>query len=511
MSRDLQFMFPSPETGTSKANAEDDKLDPGMVALSAALDRENERPRDSLEGINSMYKLSPPRRERDWRSLSPQVELDPFRPMASTMQSRSKTPLRPSPMRSTTVVPTTNANAQDIDWDAGSAIDDVQSILSFDCISTTGSGRMTPDHRLRGSLRAGGGFRPNPELPFPVSSSLFHKFYIPKASGDGENSNGNSMQKMGSAGGQGGSLGGSTYRGALTARDMNIPTATPTRRGSAGLFGGPTTLDPIKSEVYVDEDEENVNSRMTRRTSAIVSEVEDSGIPSYSREFDTQRWRFGMISRWMRGFNEEVEGEGHDEHGQDADDVRLTEPILTESRHSAGSRGTGVTSRRKDDSLASAYAAEITNQFEQLLRWAKRPFCFTLVVAMLGFFLNSMFSTIVIPIICANPGMSTSYPCMPGSRHSSPNVTYYADFPTLMNIESSFEKIVDGAAGGTALARVMKQSEMAVSDLSTVVRYSELKCKESLASKLDAFATDAKQSVRALSGWGSKVGGVLDQ
>lgn len=80
-----------------------------------------------------------------------------------------------------------------------------------------------------------------------------------------------------------------------------------------------------------------------------------------------------------------------------------------------------------------------------------------------------------------------------------------------MNIESSFEKIVDGAAGGSALARAMKSSEMAVSDLSTVVRYSDLKCKDSLSTKLDAFAGDAKSSVRALSGWGSKVGGVLDQ
>lgn len=80
-----------------------------------------------------------------------------------------------------------------------------------------------------------------------------------------------------------------------------------------------------------------------------------------------------------------------------------------------------------------------------------------------------------------------------------------------MNIESSFEKIVDSAAGGSALARVMKQSEMAVSDLSTVVRYSELKCKETLAERLDVFAKDAKGNVRALQGFGSKVGGVLDQ
>lgn len=87
----------------------------------------------------------------------------------------------------------------------------------------------------------------------------------------------------------------------------------------------------------------------------------------------------------------------------------------------------------------------------------------------------------------------------------------YADFPTLMNIESSFEKIVDSAAGGSALARVMKQSEMAVSDLSTVVRYSDLKCKETLAERLDVFARDAKGNVRALQGFGSKVGGVLDQ
>lgn len=132
-----------------------------------------------------------------------------------------------------------------------------------------------------------------------------------------------------------------------------------------------------------------------------------------------------------------------------------------------------------------------------------------------GFF-GLLLSTAVQNFSAATPdawGSQDAGPPGPWNSSYTPvtNRASYADFPTLMNIESSFEKIVDSAAGGSALARVMKQSEMAVSDLSTVVRYSELKCKETLAERLDVFARDAKGNVRALQGFGSKVGGVLDQ
>lgn len=174
-------------------------------------------------------------------------------------------------------------------------------------------------------------------------------------------------------------------------------------------------------------------------------------------------------------------------------------------------------SSKKEDNLISIYIHEISSQIDTFLRRIKRPLSFLLILGGLGLLINFVVTSLAAPFLCQNPGFATFAHCQiyfyntqDYSGQNYANATY-PDFPTLMSIESSFEKIVDGAAGGTALARAMKSSEMAVSDLSTVVRYSDLKCKESLSSKLDAFATDAKASVRALSGWGSKVGGVLDQ
>lgn len=472
MSRDLQFIYPSP--------AAEDNLDASTIALNAALDRE--RQRNSL--MDSRFQLPLPRRERDYRSMSPQVYLD----------GRGSTPPRMLGEQ----------QGQEL-WEEESAGGETvqSSLLSYELLQSG----MTAEDRIR-QLQARQAtpqatpharrepFRPNAEMPFPVTSSLFKKFYPEKERGPPSSASGATTS--------------TDFRSALATRDPNLPTATPTKRrglGSGSLFGG-QTLDTIKSEEVYMEDEENYESRITQRKSTGASEmIENSGIPSYAREFDPlqQRWRFGMAPVWDWLF--------HKNEADVGDFLGVVDPILTESRHSMSSKASFMSgSRRKgDESLVMAYVTEISTQVEQLLRWAKRPFCFALVVGIIGFFLNSMFSAVVVPIICSNPAMVSSYPCTLGGGQYMNNNTFYADFPTLMNIESSFEKIVDGAAGGTALARVMKQSEMAVSDLSTVVKYSELKCRDTLSTKLDSFATDAKSSVRALSGWGSKVGGVLDQ
>lgn len=175
---------------------------------------------------------------------------------------------------------------------------------------------------------------------------------------------------------------------------------------------------------------------------------------------------------------------------------------MTESSHHSASPS--ISQQRKQDSIVSAYANEFASQLDLLLRYAKRPFVALIFIGFFGVLLSVL--TQKLSGASQFPGPYFLHPSNSSYRHAS-----YADFPTLMNIESSFEKIVDSAAGGSALARVMKQSEMAVSDLSTVVRYSELKCKETLSERLDVFARDAKGNVRALQGFGSKVGGVLDQ
>lgn len=87
----------------------------------------------------------------------------------------------------------------------------------------------------------------------------------------------------------------------------------------------------------------------------------------------------------------------------------------------------------------------------------------------------------------------------------------HVDFTTLMSIETSLERIVESATGGSTLARLLKQGEMAVNDLGTVVKHSDLSCRGALGDKLDRFASDARDGVNALQLFETKVGEVLDQ
>jgi len=300
-----------------------------------------------------------------------------------------------------------------------------------------------------------GEFRPNADLPFPISEGL-RRFYPHAQTHDGL-----IEERRASIG---------TSANDYFEKFNNFAVSAKQR------FGGSPTKPPYRTDNMMMEEEEDDTQRFlpppTGRRASSEMQLEDaqssgrgvtSGIPSYTKEFG-MGWPVNPLA----------------------------------------------------ENLVHAYIGEIKSQIDLILRRVKRPLCFVLVLGGLGMLISFIVTSLAIPLICGNPSFSQMSHCV---HYYHMNQVYYAqqanttypDFPTLMSIESSFEKIVDGAAGGTALARAMKSSEMAVSDLSTVVRYSDLKCRETLSEKLDGFATDAKASVRALSGWSSKVGGVLDQ
>lgn len=52
-----------------------------------------------------------------------------------------------------------------------------------------------------------------------------------------------------------------------------------------------------------------------------------------------------------------------------------------------------------------------------------------------------------------------------------------SDFPELINLQSNFESILESSIGGSHMALDLKNSEVAVRDLSTLVRVSELLCR----------------------------------
>jgi len=76
---------------------------------------------------------------------------------------------------------------------------------------------------------------------------------------------------------------------------------------------------------------------------------------------------------------------------------------------------------------------------------------------------------------------------------------------------STFERLLDGSAGGSGLALEIRKAEFAMADLASLVRHSDLKSNDVLADLLTAFVKDAKKTARSLTKFSSKVGGAVDK
>jgi len=76
---------------------------------------------------------------------------------------------------------------------------------------------------------------------------------------------------------------------------------------------------------------------------------------------------------------------------------------------------------------------------------------------------------------------------------------------------STFERLLDGSAGGSGLALEVRKAEFATADLATLVRHSDLRSNDVLADLLTTFVKDAKKTARSLTKLSSKVGGAVDK
>ena len=93
-----------------------------------------------------------------------------------------------------------------------------------------------------------------------------------------------------------------------------------------------------------------------------------------------------------------------------------------------------------------------------------------------------------------------------------PKVQRWADYPKLVQTESSIlEKLLDESVENAGLSLDIKKSEMATSDLVTLVKFSELKSKDQLVEHLETFIDDSKKTGRALQRLGSRVNGAVDR
>jgi len=86
------------------------------------------------------------------------------------------------------------------------------------------------------------------------------------------------------------------------------------------------------------------------------------------------------------------------------------------------------------------------------------------------------------------------------------------NFEELVHLQgSTFEKLVGETASASQLSMGVLKAEMATRDLSLVVRFSNLKSKESIADSLDTISADAKRTGRGLSKLEARVIGAIDE
>lgn len=119
-----------------------------------------------------------------------------------------------------------------------------------------------------------------------------------------------------------------------------------------------------------------------------------------------------------------------------------------------------------------------------------------------GFIMSSLMSP-----VCGLPFASRVIPyCSRGF-----GARFMPDFPKLASLQSRLEDVMDDSASTSIVAVDMKNSEIAVRDLTTLVKLSSLVAKDALVERLNEFVLDAKTAGRNLQKFGGRVGGAVDQ
>ncbi|KIJ62860.1 hypothetical protein HYDPIDRAFT_93784 [Hydnomerulius pinastri MD-312] len=107
--------------------------------------------------------------------------------------------------------------------------------------------------------------------------------------------------------------------------------------------------------------------------------------------------------------------------------------------------------------------------------------------------------------LCILPGVSRSTLCVPALPPLMVN------FPGLVGLqESSFDQLMGESIGGSELSLEVLKAEMTTKDLSVLVRFSNLKSRDTLADLLHTFALDARKTGRGLSKLNARVAGAVD-
>jgi len=121
---------------------------------------------------------------------------------------------------------------------------------------------------------------------------------------------------------------------------------------------------------------------------------------------------------------------------------------------------------------------------------------------MSGMVRNSLTNAILAPV-CALPGSSF----LPGCREDGPR----ANFEELINVQGHFEDIVDASKDVSTLPSSIKDSELVIRDLRTLVKYSTLPSRRELDNEFDYFILTAREASQDLARYNSHIGAAMDR
>ncbi|KAJ4366432.1 hypothetical protein N0V83_008068 [Neocucurbitaria cava] len=121
--------------------------------------------------------------------------------------------------------------------------------------------------------------------------------------------------------------------------------------------------------------------------------------------------------------------------------------------------------------------------------------------------LRSSLSNAILGPVCLIPGSSYIIP----SCATTPYESQQANFEELINVQTRFEDILDASKDTSTLPSTIKNSELAIRDLRTLVKYSKLPSRHELENEFEYFVQTAAEASQDLSRYNSRIGAAMDR
>ncbi|KAH9880899.1 hypothetical protein IAQ61_001193 [Plenodomus lingam] len=118
--------------------------------------------------------------------------------------------------------------------------------------------------------------------------------------------------------------------------------------------------------------------------------------------------------------------------------------------------------------------------------------------------LRSSVSNALLAPVCSLPGSSYFI----SACHTEPP---HANFEELIAVQDQFDDIVDASKDVHTLPSSIKDSELAIRDLRTLVKYSRLPSRNELDNEFENFILTAKEASQDLARYNSRIGGATDR